>query len=512
MTRRPAWTLAGLALCGAALAAAAFDAQRGGSPAAGAAIGSPIAAAAGPPPRVAYAGPRVLRGREALRATLTPGAEPVVAVTFLLDGAPLGSDTTAPYTLDAPVLPSGRHRLRVEAVDRLGNRTAGRPVHVRVERAVDASRGLGGALAALARGDVTVRLAPGRYTVPHVELGSGARLVGSGARTVLAAGRAGWSLATVRGRGVRVSDLAIDGEGRAERGIAVASGSHDVRLQRVRIAGVRTTGVEAWGAHSGVSVQDSVIDGGGASGSGVVAFGGDDSRDTSVIRTRITGFRGYGVNFAQRAFDRPSAALHALALDNRISRIDDPRAGSGTREGGIWSGGVAAAIIGNRIRDTGWDGIQTVGSSREVTIVGNHVARTRVGIYLEHETIDSLIAGNEITDVVTGINVEWRYDGDGSRTNTLERNTILRPAESGIFVDVGGDANRIDGNVIAGGAGPAIVLQGSSGNLVARNRACGRSGEALVDLRSAHHDDGRAAHALGNRLVDNESVAACPER
>ena len=44
------------------------------------------------------------------------------------------------------------------------------------------------------------------------------------------------------------------------------------------------------------------------------------------------------------------------------------------------------------MRDTGWDGIQTVGSSRGVAIVGNDVAGTRVGIYLEHETNRSLIA------------------------------------------------------------------------------------------------------------------------
>ena len=44
--------------------------------------------------------------------------------------------------------------------------------------------------------------------------------------------------------------------------------------------------------------------------------------------------------------------------------------------------------------NTGWDGIQTVGSSHGTTIVGNDIARTRTGIYVEHETTRSLIAGN----------------------------------------------------------------------------------------------------------------------
>jgi hypothetical protein len=520
MTRRPVWVIAVLALCIAGVILTSFDAQRGGplgAPVMPSRIGAPVAAEpARPSPRVAYAGPRRLDGIEVLRARVTQAGARIVAVTFVLDGDPLGTDTTAPYALDADMsrLGPGRHRLRVVAVDRLGMRTSGRAVRVRASRATDhgltatAATGLGPVLRALARGHVTVRLAPGRYVVSHLELGGGARLVGSGPRTVLAAAAGGWSLMTVRGRGVRVADLTIDGNGRVERAVGVAGGSHDVRLQRLRIRGILETGVEVWGAHSGVSVQDSTIAGSGAQGAGVFELGSDESRDMSVIRTRIRGFRSHGINFAQRFYDRPAAALRGLALDNDIRDIDDPAAASGTHEGGIWSGGVAAAIIGNRIRDTGWDGIQTVGSSRGVTVVGNDIARTLVGIYLEHETSDSLFARNVVADVGTGINVEWRYDGAGSSGNTFERNTILRPADAGVFVDVEGDRNRIAGNVVVGGSGPAVVLQGASGNLVVGNRGCARPGLPLVVQQSAHHDDGRAAHSLRNRLVDN--VDACP--
>ena len=519
------WIIAALALCAAALVGLAFDAQRGGPSGAGAMpsrIGAPLPVEpARPPARVAYTGPRRLDGTVTLRARVARAGAPVVAVTFLLGGRPLGTDTTAPYALDvdASLLPAGHHRLRVVAVDRLGSRTTGRAVPVQSAGVAAAAgltatpaTGLGPVLPALARGHVTVRLAPGRYSVPHLELGGGARLVGSGRRTVLEAAAGGWSLMTVRGRGVRVSDLTIDGAGRAERAIGVAGGSHDVRLQRLRIRGIRETGVEVWGAHSGVSVQDSTIAGGGADGAGVFALGSDESRDTSVIRTRISGFRSHGINFAQRAYDRPRAALHSLALDNQISDIDDPAAARGTHEGGIWSGGVAAVIVGNRIRDTGWDGIQTVGSSRGVTVVGNDIARTGVGIYLEHETGDSLFARNTIADVATGINVEWRYDDAGSSGNTFEANTILRPSDAGLFVDVEGDRNRIVDNVVVGGSGPAVVLQGASGNLVTGNRACGRPGDELVVQQSAHHDDGRAAHSLRNRIADNVSADSCPAR
>ena len=83
---------------------------------------------------------------------------------------------------------------------------------------------------------------------------------------------------TVRGRGVRVSDLAIDGGGRATRAIGVAAGSHDVRLQRIDIRGIRRTGVEVWGEHSDISIQDSSIAGDGARGAGIFELGSDDTR------------------------------------------------------------------------------------------------------------------------------------------------------------------------------------------------------------------------------------------
>ncbi len=59
-------------------------------------------------------------------ARALPGSR-VAAVSWFLDGRPLGSDTTKPYRLDVDpaLLPQGRHRLRVEAVDNLG--AAGRP-------------------------------------------------------------------------------------------------------------------------------------------------------------------------------------------------------------------------------------------------------------------------------------------------------------------------------------------------------------------------------------------------
>jgi parallel beta-helix repeat protein len=489
------------------------------------------------PPVVRFVGPTELTRPASFAASARAFSSRIVAVTFRLDGRPLGTDTTRPYRLDVDpaLLAAGRHRIRVVAVDSLGRRTSSRAKTVTVapsaSSVVHAAPGESFARAreALRNGDVTVKLAPGRYEIQGLRLGSGARLVGSGPGTVLAPppGARYWAVVVARGTRIRISDLTVDGGGgpaeasSSTGGIAIAvfDGSHDVRLQRLRVLDVRTDGVSVWGEHSGVSVQDSVIEGDGTAHAGVYSLGSDRSRDTSVIRTRIHGFRGYGILLGQKEYGRPSAGLHGLALDNEISDIRDPARddcvthpvtadGCGTNEGGIWTGGVAASVIGNTIRRARWDGIETVGSSTRTTIVGNRIRDTRTGIYLEHSTNDSLIARNLIVDAETGINVEWLHDGVGSRRNTFLRNRVVR-AESGLFLDVGSDGNTIVGNVFVSGERPAITLQGSSGNVVRDNVGCGAPTAALVELQSARWENGTVADSTANRLEGNRSVARC---
>jgi hypothetical protein len=459
----------------------------------------------------------------------------VVAVTFFLDGRPVGSDTTKPYRLDVDpaLLPAGRHLVRVQAVDNLGRRRTTTPSPVTIEpgesELIDAAPGESFARArdALAGGDVTVRLAPGRYEVDELELGSGVRLVGSGPRTVLApAAERYWALVVAKGKNIRISDLTIDGGGSVPGtdedgfGVAVFDGSSDVRLQRLRMTRVRWHGVNTWGAHSSVSIQDSQIESDGRAEAGVVALGSDETRDTSVIRTRVRGFTSFGILLQQQDYGRPAADLHGVVLDNVVTDIRDPSRdgcwtaakdqtpGCGTNEGGIWTGGVEAAVIGNTVRRARWDGIQTVGSSTRTTIVRNKVYDTRTGIYLEHSTHRSLIAHNLVVRALTGINVEWWHEGAGSKRNTFAFNRFVS-SETGIFVDVGGDHNRIVGNVFEGGERPAITLQGSSGNLVRANVGCGGEDGSLVGIESASWDDGSQALSRNNQFDGNRNRRSC---
>lgn len=335
-----------------------------------------------------------------------------------------------------------------------------------------------------------------------------------------------WALLVAKGSEIRIADLTIDGGGalpaEERRGIAVAvfDGSQDVLLQRLHIRNVRTYGINVWGAHSNVSVQDSVIESDGGAQAGVFTLGSDRSRDTSVIRTRIRGFRSYGILLGQKEYGRPAAALHGLALDNHVSDIRDPARDActyaphttprcGTNEGGIWTGGVEAAIIGNTVLRARWDGIETVGSSTRTTIARNEIRETRTGIYVERSTNSSIISRNLIVDANVGINVEWRHGGAGSSRNRFAYNRIVGAKGAGLFVDVGGDGNRIVGNLFVAGSRPAITLQGSSDNLVQSNLGCGAPGGSLVELKSARREDRSEAHPSGNRLVGNRSRDSC---
>jgi parallel beta-helix repeat protein len=487
-------------------------------------------------PRVEYLGPESITEPTNLKARARAKSGRVVAVTFLLDGRPLGSDTTPPYALDVDpaLVPEGRHRLRVVAVDSLGRRTSTTPVEVSTAPSsspvvtATPERGLRRALAALDRGGVTVRLGPGRYRLSEVEIRSGARLIGAGPRTVISAprGQRYWALLIAKGKNIRISDLTLDGGGNIAGddeggiGVAVFDGSRDVRLQRLRMTRVRRDGVNVWGAYSNISIQDSQIESDGGGEAGVVALGSDKSRDTSVIRNRVRGFTSFGIILQQQEYGRPAADLHGVVLDNVVSDIRDPSRdgcwtaakyqtpGCGTNEGGIWTGGVEAAVIGNTVRRARWDGIETVGSSTRTTVVRNRIYNTRTGIYLEHSTHRSLFANNLIVDARTGINVEWWHEGAGSTRNTFANNRIVN--SGGLVIDVGGDNNRILGNVFVGGPRPAIILQGSSNNLVQGNRGCRGPAGALVGFDEARYDDGRPAVSLRNRLVRNVNRPSGP--
>jgi parallel beta-helix repeat protein len=464
---------------------------------------------------------RVAGGLVRLHATATSGSTRVRVVNFVLDGRVVGSDSTAPFSFDwnPADLRTGSHVLRAVAATANGASASSKPVSITTSGRLVATRelrpgqSLRAALAALPKGGGSVHLAPGVYRVQNLSVRSGVHLIGSGAATILrpAAATNYESVLNIRGKGVTVRGLTVDGNATASkrsgggRAIHVGSGARDVVISRVRIVHPRKQGVYLSGDHQRISVQDSVIDGGNRASAGVMDQIDDTtSGDTSVLRTTIRNMRDYGINFFPWTPRKVYPGARAVAIGNVISHIQNSKTDNGTNESGIWTGGVDAMIRGNVVSDTGWDGIQTIGMSRRTVIAGNRISRTGVGIYLEHETWDTVVEANTLTRLSnTGINVEWRYDGKGSGRLTIRRNRIVSPGGFGVFVDVGANNNLITANVVSNPRRGGIRLQGSTGNLVSGNTVSGTSPSRCLSETTGLFDDGRAAHAGNNTFRGN---------
>jgi parallel beta-helix repeat protein len=315
----------------------------------------------------------------------------------------------------------------------------------------------------------------------------------------------------IRGTRVSVRGLTVDGNAAAQTGgegwaVQVGPGARDVVVRAVRIVDARTQGVYLWGDHQRVSIQDSDIDGGGHASAGVMDQISDmTSGDTSVLRTTIRNVRDFGINFFPWTPSRVYPGARALAVGNVIEHVQNAATDNGTNEGGIWTGGVDAVIRDNVVSDTGWDGIQTIGATSHTVIAGNRISRTGVGIYVEHETWDSLIEGNSLSEITgTGINVEWRYSGQGSGRLTIRRNTITAAGGYGVFVDVGADDNVIEGNVIADARLGAVRLQGSSRNRVVGNDLRGARQPWCGVETTGMFDNGSLAGSDSNQFRGND--------
>ena len=466
---------------------------------------------------VAYTGPSTIGDSSVLRVDVGRG-EPLAAVTYSFDGSPAATSASAPFSLRLARgdVPRGRHVLTVQAVTNSGRRIRSRPVRVRLLRpsapVVSASpqHGLGRALRALNRGHVTVQLKRGVYHLRDVRIGDDAQLVGEAGVVLRAPAGDYSSVLTVNGRDVRIAHLTIDGGGEGPgdgEAIAVSQTVRSLRVSHLRIEHVRRAGFYAWGSFSNVSLQDSTVLGDGTADAAVIAGLQDGGSHVSIVRCRISGFRRWGINFAQSAYGRLDSGGGSLALDNVISNVNDPTRDDGTDEGGIWSGGPYAVIVGNHISRATWDGIETVGSSERATIAYNAVDHSRTGIYIEHSTNHSTIASNVLRAVETGINVEWRYGNVGSADNSFHHNSIINASRAGIFIDVGSDRNALSHNRIIG-TQKAIVLQGASRNLVTRNIFCSRPRGRVVQTLGLW-DNGASAPATANRIDRNRAAATC---
>ncbi|MEO9175168.1 MAG: right-handed parallel beta-helix repeat-containing protein, partial [Gaiellales bacterium] len=332
-------------------------------------------------------------------------------------------------------------------------------------------------IAALGPGGGTVRLPAGRFAVSDLKIGGGVRLIGAGAgRTVLVASTTPDEDAVeVTGHDVLISDLSIDdgGTGSTPDGSAVifVHDAEDVVLRRLSLVHLRGYGVEVLGHHERISVQQSTIDGDGRGLIGVAEWSEDaSSSDVSVVRCVIRNLSKYGVLLQSFFNGHTWPHRRALAYGNDISQIHDSAIHDGTIEIGIWLAGANGAALDNLVRDTGWDGIETVVNATSPTVAGNVIRDTRTGIYVENVTRDALIEQNDIAGVsVAGINLEPPHGGPQSGHLTIRQNRVVGAGIYGIGTGPGTLGSRITGNQVLDSGKMAILLDGASGNVVEGN-------------------------------------------
>src|SRR5262249_49777213 len=157
-------------------------------------------------------------------------------------------------------------------------------------------------------------------------------------------------------------------------------------------------GIEIWSAHSGVSIQDSAIDGGTRASTGIRDYQSDDvSGDDGVFRTQVSGFQDYGVLFQAWDSGHWVPGERNLAVGNTARSMQNPATDNGTNEAGIWLGGQDNIAYDNTVDDTGWEGVWTGGLHSHPIVAHNTLTNLKVaGVYLEHSSDDAVIADNTI--------------------------------------------------------------------------------------------------------------------
>jgi hypothetical protein len=242
-------------------------------------------------------------------------------------------------------------------------------------------------------------------------------------------------------------------------------------LRRLSVVHIRGYGVKILGHHQRISVQQSAFNGDDRGLIGVAEWSEDaSSSDVSVVRCVLKGLRKYGVVLQSYFNGRTWPHARALAYGNSVSDVHDTKVHDGTVEIGIWLTGSSAAALDNLVRDTGWDGIETVVNASRPTIAGNVVRDTMTGIYIENVTRDALIEQNDIAGVsVAGINLEPPHGGPRSGRLTIRANRIVGAGVYGIGSGPGTLGSTITRNIVVDSSRYAILLDGASGNIVEDN-------------------------------------------
>jgi hypothetical protein len=484
-----------------------------------------------------------LHGLVTLGAQASSTGSRVAWVDFVVDGVTVGSDTTSPYSyvLDASRLAPGPHQLRAAAWTVGGRRTTSPRVAVTVQAGSSYTATVASAAALLAKvvalgasGGGSVLLEPGSYTLTTTLLiPSQVRVYGAAtATTRLVAGFQGAPLVRFLGSGSALSYVTLDYQ-RGSCLLPACSGVVDTGpattandlVQHVRIVGVGPNGsaalaraIDWWSpGHHDMSVQDSTLDGGDASGAASAGIGLRDdqfdaaSADDSALRLTVTSFRDFGIEFPALSGATPVPAERNVAADNVISGIVDPTVADGTVEAGIWLGGQDNVAVGNTVSNTGWELVWLGSNCYRCSVAHNTLGGSRSGVYLEVSSSSSVVAHNTISGVLYGVVIEAARGVRGGTppyTRTLDvhiRSNRITASQRGVWLGVDADGTVVSGNVVRGAAEDAVEVQGLHGVTIRGNdlRVDGAIA-CLAELVGAYSDTGGPAFSDHVTFVHND--------
>ncbi|MFJ9680573.1 right-handed parallel beta-helix repeat-containing protein [Streptomyces sp. NPDC101194] len=287
-------------------------------------------------------------------------------------------------------------------------------------------------------------------------------------------------------RGTDRNKVVFDGGVRLANGITV-TGAGSV-VENLTVHGYLANGVLFTG------VTDERLQQRGAGGSAY------DPLDT----TRFPAVRGFR---ATRVTAYNNGLYGIYAFDARDGVIEDSYA-SGHADSGIYVGQCkpcGTLVRGNTVERNAV-GIELTNASDNLSVVGNLVARNRVGVTVNSNDLEALapqhgavIAGNVVAD--------------NNASDTPEQ------ADGGFGIGIGiggGTANRVQRNLVRGNRAAGVVVTDppghpASGNRVEGNRATG-NGIDLV-LASADHDNCFAGNRPTTQSPDGlEGRAGCGTR
>ncbi|WP_335940216.1 right-handed parallel beta-helix repeat-containing protein [Streptomyces sp. PTD5-9] len=289
-------------------------------------------------------------------------------------------------------------------------------------------------------------------------------------------------------RGTDRDAVVFDGGVRLANGITV-TGAGSV-VENLTVHGYLANGVLFTG------VTDERLQQRGAGGSAY------DPLDT----TRFPPVRGFR---ATRVTAYNNGLYGIYAFDARNGVIEDSYA-SGHADSGIYVGQCkpcATVVRGNTVERNAV-GIELTNASDDLSVLGNLVARNRVGVTVNSNDLEALapqhgalIAGNVVVDNNAADTPEQADGGfgigigiGGGTGNRVQRNLVRGNRAAGVIVtDPPGhpaSGNRVEGNYATGNGADLVLASADPGNCFAGNRPATQSPDGL---------EGRAGCGGGRR-------------